>query len=62
MATNKRSKAGRGTGGEQPMAEKGGCLNLGWGCLPVVAVLLVFAASGIRGLGDKSTGEGFGKD
>jgi hypothetical protein len=25
---------------EKPMAEKGGCLNLGWGCLPVLALFL----------------------
>ena len=25
---------------EKPMAEKGGCLNLGWGCLPVFALFL----------------------
>ena len=26
--------------GDKPMAEKGGCLNLGWGCLPVLALLV----------------------
>jgi hypothetical protein len=25
------------SGGKKPMAEKGGCLNLGWGCLPLLA-------------------------
>ncbi len=25
---------------ERPMAEKGGCLNLGWGCLPALALFL----------------------
>ena len=26
---------------DKPMAEKGGCLNLGWGCLPAFALFLV---------------------
>ena len=38
MATNDRDRDG---GDEQPMAEKGGCLNLGWGCLPLVAAVLM---------------------
>ena len=25
---------------EKPMAENGGCLNPGWGCLPVFALFL----------------------
>ena len=42
MATNDRDPDG---GDEQPMAEKGGCLNLGWGCLPVIAAVLMLPAS-----------------
>ena len=26
--------------GERPMADKGGCLNLGWGCLPALTLFL----------------------
>lgn len=38
MATNDRDA---GPQDEQPMAEKGGCLKLGWGCLPVIAAVLM---------------------
>ena len=27
--------------GEAPAAEKGGCLKMGWGCLPAVAALTI---------------------
>jgi hypothetical protein len=38
VATNDRDADAQN---EHPMAEKGGCLNLGWGCLPVIAVVLM---------------------
>ena len=42
MATNDHDAEAQD---EQTMAEKGGCLNLGWGCLPVIAAVLMLPVS-----------------